>query len=114
MTQKKRPMFSCFTFDSRKILEKMVEKLATYKEISIFLKISPASVGREVRKGGGRTNYTAEKGQAEEKIAREKCFLQRSQLNYSVRIGILEEKIEVLTMQLEVLEEAIRECTKRN
>lgn len=100
------------SFEERKKIENLLKHYPSYSlsQISIRINRGKNTVICEVRKNGGRENYTAEKGQQksyethQRKIQRLKTINAFTDPNRPIR-----DKIDALSMQIEILFDMVKE-----
>lgn len=111
------------TFDERKKIEKLLKINLSCGEISKALNRSKNLIVVEVRRSGGRDNYTAKKAQNDSEQRKIKKYENLSKKNKSEdtflkkriycyqRLEALEMQIEILVDQIKKLEERLNEET---
>lgn len=106
-----------FTFSERKEIERLIaDPSVSLTEIAVLINRSKNGVISEVRKHGGRENYTALKAQSTALNEREARYIALSERNKAQGRPKtkFEERISILEMQVEILLDEINKLTKGN
>lgn len=101
-----------FTLEERKFVEMAIKKGATIAVIAMHLKRTHSSIGAEITRGGGRINYDAEKRSEQIKknlLRRGKVSPNEYDADNFADFSDLENRIQVLEMQLEIILDIIKE-----